>query len=246
MNLSIEARRFKEVREELGFTQSQFASELGIKSTTAEIERGRIRITGTVVVLLFEKYNINPLWLYGKSNKKQLNPKGTDVIPQMISVDNQGNENILLVNQKASAGYGSNLHDLEFYDELPAFTFPLPEYRNTTFRGFQISGDSMTPLVQANDWVLAQAVERIDEIKDGDICIIVEKDSLLLKQIYKKGRQFELVSLNPEYSSVFIESEAILELWKYHSKISTSTETYKDHTLDKMYKDIQIIKQRLE
>ena len=245
MDLSIEARRFKEIREELGITQSQFASELGIKSTTAEIERGRIRITGMVVVLLLEKYNINPLWLYGKSNKKLLNPKGADVIPQMVSVDNHGNENILLVNQKASAGYGSNIHDPEFYDQLPAFTFPLPEYRHTTFRGFQISGDSMTPLVENNDWVLAQAVERIEDIKDGETYIIVEKDSLRLKQIYKKGGQFELVSLNPEYAPITIEGENILELWKYHSKISTSTDIHKN-TLDKIYKDIQLIKQRLK
>ena len=245
MSLSIEAKRFKEIREALGLTQSQFAAELEIKSTTAEIERGRIRITGRVVVLLLEKYNINPLWLYGKSNKRDLNPRGAAVIPQMISVDNHGNENILLVNQKASAGYGSNLNDHKFYDELPAFTFPLPEYRNATFRGFQISGDSMLPLVQTKDWILAQAVNGIDDIKDGDICIVVEKDSLRLKQIYKKGTQLELVSLNPEYRPVTIDSETVLELWKYHSKISTSIEIDKQGTLDKIYRDIQFIKQHL-
>lgn len=246
MDLSIEAQRFKEIREELGFTQSQFAADLGIKSTTAEIERGRIRITGMVVMFLLEKYCINPLWLYGKSNKKILNPKGTDVIPQMISVDNQGNENILLVSQKASAGYGSNLHDVNFYNELPAFTFPLAEYRNATFRGFQIAGDSMMPLVYAKDWVIAEAIENVDHIKDGDVCIVVEKESLRLKQVYKRETEFELVSLNPEYPPVFVERESILELWKYHSKISTSKEIHQYNTLDKIYTDLQFIKDRLE
>lgn len=246
MDLSVEAKRFKVIREELGLTQSQFASDLGIKSTTAEIERGRIRITGVVVMQLLERYNINPLWLYGKSHKKYLNPKGADVIPQMISVDNHGNENILLVNQKASAGYGSNINDLDFYDGLPAFTFPLPEYRNATFRGFQISGDSMTPLVNDRDWVLATAVSEIDEVKDGDICIIVEKESLRLKQVYKKDSQIELISLNPDYIPVTIDHESILEIWKYHSKISSSTNTSNFNTLDKIYNDIQLIKQRLK
>ncbi len=246
MNLSIEAKRFKHIREELGLTQSQFAVELGVKSTTAEIERGRIRITGMVVVLLLEKYNINPLWLYGKSNKKLLNPNSIDVIPQMISVDNHGNENILLVNQKASAGYGSNLNDIEFYDELPAFTFPLPEYKHTTFRGFQISGDSMIPFVHENDWVLAKAIDRIEDVKDGDICIIVEKESLRLKQVYKKGMQLKLVSLNPEYAPIYIQSEEVLELWKYHSKISASLETDKINRLDEIYKDVQFIKEHLK
>lgn len=246
MDLSIEAQRFKEIREELGFTQSQFAADLGIKSTTAEIERGRIRITGMVVMSLLEKYSINPLWLYGNSNKKILNPKGTDVIPQMISVDNQGNENILLVSQKASAGYGSNLHDVNFYNELPAFTFPLAEYRNATFRGFQITGDSMIPLVYAKDWVIAEAIENVDHIKDGDVCIIVEKESLRLKQVYKRKTEFELISLNPEYPPVVVEHESILELWKYHSKISVSKEIHQYNTLDKIYTDLQFIKDRLE
>lgn len=245
MNLSTEAKRFKEVREELGLTQSQFASILGIKSTTAEIERGRIRITGMVVTLLLENYNINPLWLYGRSNKKLLDPKGTDVIPQMITVDNHGNENILLVSEKASAGYGSNLHDIDFYNELPSFTFPLAEYRNATFRGFQILGDSMLPLVYAKDWVIAEAVESIDHVKDGDICIIVEKESLRLKQIYKRESELELVSLNPEYASVFVDKQSILELWKYHSKLSQSKDMYQINKIDEIYRDIQLIKDRL-
>lgn len=246
MELSIQAKRFKQIREELGLTQSQFAADLGMKSTTAEIERGRIRITGMVVTALLEKYSINPLWLYGKSNRKILNPKGDDVIPQMISVDNHGNENILLVSQKASAGYGSNLHDSNYYKELPAFTFPLAEYRNSTFRGFQVSGDSMIPFVYSKDWVIAEAVEHIDHIKDGDVCIIVEKDSLRLKQVYKRETEFELVSLNPEYPPVFVDRESVLELWKFHSKISTSRNIHQYNTLDKIYSDLQFIKERLD
>ena len=47
--LPIEAKRFKKVREELKYTQHSFAELLKIGSTTADIERGKTKITGKVV-----------------------------------------------------------------------------------------------------------------------------------------------------------------------------------------------------
>lgn len=247
MELSIEAQRIKTIREDLKLTQSQFAEELGVKSTTAEMERGRTRITGEVVMQLLEKYQINPLWLYGKSEKKQLNPNHTDIIPKMISIDSQGNENILLVNAKASAGYGSNLGDEQYYEKLPTFNLPLPEYRNSSFRGFQIVGDSMLPLVQPKDWVLGEAVNSIDDVKNGDYCIIVESKSIRLKKVEKQEKGIQLISLNPEYPPTQVAYGKILEIWKYHSKISIGTSTIDSvYTLENLYKEVQEIKEKLK
>lgn len=245
MKLGIEAQRIKTIREELGLTQTQFAIELGIKSTTAEIERGRTRITGEVVMQLLERYKINPLWLYGKSEKKHLNPHQADVIPKMISINSEGKENIMLVSAKASAGYGSNIGDEQYYEKLPAFTFPLPEYRNSSFRGFQISGDSMIPLVQPKDWVLAEAINSIDELKNDGIYIIVEADSIRLKKIKQLENEISLISLNPDYAPVTIPVENVLEIWKYHSKISIGTPNI-PFTLENIYKEIQAIKESLK
>jgi transcriptional regulator with XRE-family HTH domain len=245
MKLAIEYQRIKEIRNELRLTQSQFGKILGI-STTADIERGKTRISGYFVMVLLRDYQINPLWLFGESKNKYLH-RGENILPKIISTNSEGIENILMVNAKASAGYGQNIGDTHYYKQLPAFDFPLPEYRHASFRGFQISGDSMTPLVKSNDWVLAKAISSFDEIENGKVYIIVERDSIRLKEVKKinNGNQLELISWNPEYPKVRVDVESILEMWSYHSKISFGTDELKGLTLEKVYNEIKELRDQL-
>lgn len=221
MSLPIEIRRFKQVRETLGMTQTTFAERLKIKNTTADIERGKVKISGHVIKELLLQFQINPLWLFGESHQKHLKMQSTDVAPKMITVDQNQQENILLVSARAAAGYADNIHDSNYYEELPAFSFPLPEYRNATFRGFQITGDSMMPAIQPDDWVLAKAVANMDEVKNGRIYIIVEPESLRIKKIQKTtADKISLVSLNPDYETVETDIANVQEIWEFHSKLS--------------------------
>ena len=64
---SFEAQRFKKVRESLNETQQSFAEKLRIKGSTADIERGKSKISGSVVAELLKQFKINPLWLFGQS-----------------------------------------------------------------------------------------------------------------------------------------------------------------------------------
>ncbi len=245
----ISVERFKEIREELGFTQAAFAAQLGIKSTTADIERARVKLSGRVVMELLRQYRINPLWLYGESTRKYLDPHHADVAPKMITVDNLGQENILLVHAKAAAGYADNLGDPEYYEQLPTFTFPLPEYRNATFRGFQVTGDSMSPSIQPAEWVLAKAVGQISEVRSGQIYVIVEAQSIRIKevQVSEDKKELTLVSLNPEYPPVKVVTEEVQEIWEYHSKVAIGLRT--DPTtqiLKNIYEEIAELRKRME
>lgn len=64
--------RFLQVRNENRYTQSEFAFIVGCGKTTADIERGKVRITGETVMELYKQFNINPMWLFGQSDKKQI------------------------------------------------------------------------------------------------------------------------------------------------------------------------------
>lgn len=240
--LPTEAKRLKSIREEFGETQAQFGLQLGI-TTTADIERGKTRITGQIIKELVKQYQINPLWLYGEAPNKYL-PK-PDVAPKMVSLNEEGAENIVMVSAKAAAGYGQNIGDVDFYQTLPVFTFPLPEFRNATFRGFQITGDSMVPLVQPTDWVIAKAVPGLNDIVNGQVYVVVEADSVRLKQIKinQAQTQLTLISLNLDYPPVEIDAENVLELWEYHSKITTKREA--GPGLEDIYKELREIKEQL-
>ena len=89
-SLPIEIVRFKKIREEKGYTQQAFAELLGIKSSTADIERGKTKITGQVVMKLLEEFGINPLWLFGKSFVQYVNLNQVDVSPKVVAVDANG------------------------------------------------------------------------------------------------------------------------------------------------------------
>ena len=221
--LSIGARRFKKVREEQKHTQKSFASILGIGTSTADIERGKTKISGKIVMELLQQFNINPLWLFGKSFVQYIDINGGDVGPKVVTVDKDGEDSIVLVNQRAAAGYPHNIQDLDWYQSLPVFNIPLPEYRNATYRGFQVEGDSMLPNIKPNDWVLGKAVPSISEASDSRIYIVVLKDSVLVKKLQKlvgSPDRVRLISLNEEYLPIDVDVRDIQELWMVNSKLT--------------------------
>ena len=222
MENELTIKRFIEIRRDLGYTQAEFASLLGIPNTTADIERGRTKLSGKVVVEMLKQFNVNPLWLFGDSNNQHLNYSGTSVIPKVVTVDSSDNDNMVLVNAKAAAGYPQNIQDTSWYKQLPAFDLPLPEFRNATYRGFQVEGDSMLPNLQPGEWLLAKAVEGLDDISRNKIYVVVLHDAVLVKKIEKLpgNSKMLLISLNEIYPPYEIESEQIQELWQVSSKIT--------------------------
>jgi|TARA_R110002020_G_scaffold475984_1_gene715619 SOS-response transcriptional repressor LexA len=221
--LSIEAKRFKKIREEQHHTQQSFAELLGIGATTADIERGKTKLSGKVVMELLRQFNVNPLWLFGQSYTQFVDITGGNVSPKVISINQDDQESILLVNQKAAAGYPHNIQDVSWYETLPAFNIPLPQYRNATYRGFQVEGDSMLPNIRPNEWVLGKAVPSIAEASDSKIYIVVLHDSVLVKKLQKVANapdKVRLVSLNPEYLPLEVEVKNIQELWMVNSKLT--------------------------
>lgn len=233
-NLPIEVRRFKKIREEHHYTQQSFAKLLGVNSSVADIERGKSKLSGAVVMELLQHLGVNPLWLYGKSITKYVNLDQNDVSPKVVTVDINNNDSILLVNQKAAAGYPQNVQDVEWVGSLPAFHIPLPEYRNATYRGFQVEGDSMLPNIRPNEWVLGKAVSNFSEASDSKIYIVVLHDSVLVKKLQKipnVPQKVRLISLNTEYLPIEVSVKDIQELWQVNSKLTFGIEEPSDSNL---------------
>lgn len=226
MQIDEEFKRFKQIREELNLTQSAFADELGISATTADIERGRTRIPGQVVKELLRKYNINPLWLFGDSKQKYLQADKLLMSPKVVTVDSAGKENIVLVSAKAAAGYPNNIGDAQWFETLPAFSIPLPEYRNATFRGFQVEGDSMLPVLHSGEWIVGKALDDWESINPKQIYVVVTVDSILVKKIQQESEStfINLISSNPEYSPIRIDRSEIKEIWIVNSKLTFDLE----------------------
>ena len=236
---TIDIKRFKEIREENNFTQSEFAQLLGINKSTADIERGRTKLSGKVVAELLRQFGINPLWLFGESNQKFLQLTKGDVSPKVVSLNSAENENIILVNVKAAAGYPHNVQDVEWYQQLPAFDLPLPEYRNATYRGFQIEGDSMLPNFRPGEWVLGKAVPTIEDANNNKVYVVVLYDSVLVKKLQKlpDPSKILLISLNEEYLPIEVNINEIQELWQVNSKLTFNLDAPSESSLLKQLQD---------
>ena len=249
MENELTLKRFTDVRRDLGYTQAEFAELLGVKNTTADIERGRTKLSGKVVSELLKQFKINPLWLFGESDNQYLETSQTSVIPKVVTVDSADRDNMVLVNAKAAAGYPQNISDTSWYQQLPAFDLPIPEFRNATYRGFQVEGDSMLPNLRPGEWVLARAIEHIDHVSANKMYVVVLQDSVMVKKIEKRpnSNNITLVSLNESYPPYDIKPFLIQEIWEVSSKITFNVDATTDNGLLKQLQEsMQELKDQLQ
>jgi len=228
-------KRLQIIREALGYEVTAFASKLEYPLYKS-IELGEKEIPGILVMKLMEVFSINPLWLYGKSNKRFVDIS-SNTAPKfiMLNEDNE-EEGILMVNQKASAGYSQNIHEEEWYKELPTMRVPLPNYRNATYRGFQVQGDSMIPNIYPGDWVIGKSVPNIGDLHYGRIHIVVLKDAVVVKQVLlneNRPNTILLRSTNPEYKDLEVQISDVQELWEMSSKLTFAVGVSKENALRK-------------
>jgi len=249
MENELTLKRFTDIRRELGYTQAEFAALLGVSSTTADIERGRTKLSGKVVSELLKQFKINPLWLFGESEQQYLETSNTSVIPKVVTVDSSENENMVLVNAKAAAGYPQNISDTSWYKQLPAFDLPIPEFRNATYRGFQVEGDSMLPNLHPGEWVLARAIEHIDHVSANKMYVVVLQDSIMVKKVEKRpnSNNITLISLNETYPPYDIKPFQIQEIWEVSSKITFNVDATTDSgLLRQLQESMQELKNQLQ
>lgn len=252
--MSIVSNNIKALRKQLGFTQEQFAERIGIKrSLLGAYEEGRAdprlnnlqnmaKEFGVSVDLLISKDVSNmtrqELQRLVEEQSKAL-PPDEKLKVLSITVDQQDRENIELVPQKAAAGYLNGYADPEYLEELPRFQLPmLPG--NGTYRAFEITGDSMLPLLSGTV-VIGQYVESYKDIRNGKTYVLVtSKEGVVYKRAFnyveENGKLF-LVSDNKTFSPFEVAIEDVLEIWEAKAFISLQfpdPETKVDMTMDKL------------
>jgi transcriptional regulator with XRE-family HTH domain len=208
--MSIISSNIKFLRKKKGLTQQNFADQVGIKRSLVgayEEERAEPKYD-------FIKETINEKWVSPA-------PKGNLRILS-ISVDKEDNENIEMVPLKASAGYLNGYADVEYVAKLPKLYLPM--FKQGTYRGFEINGDSMLPLVSGTV-IIGEYVENWSDVKGGDTYVVISKsDGVVYKRIggkFKENKKLKLISDNPVYEPYEINAEDVLEIWKAKAYIST-------------------------
>lgn len=215
----------KYLRNKRQISQQQLADQLGIaRSSLAEYERGKTEPNLDTLIKISKAFNITLDALITQNIQHQdyeiLKTQSLKVLA--ITVDQHNRENIELVDTKAEAGYLENAHDPEYIRELPKIFFPkLPE---GTYRGFEIRGDSMWPMMPGT-LVICRYVESIQEVKNNKTYVIVtQREGLVYKRVLPDYQKKILIlqSDNPLYIPYEVKWEDIKEIWEYHAHLAFS------------------------
>ncbi|MEI6310724.1 MAG: LexA family transcriptional regulator [Bacteroidota bacterium] len=208
----------KFLRKSKEWTQEEFADKLKIKrSLLGAYEEGRAKPNYEVLVHIAKLFEVSLENLITKNLEKHKAPKKaiSNMKVLSITVDKEGNENIEIVPVKAAAGYLNGYADPEYLQELKRFS--LPFLSKSTYRAFEIKGDSMSPL-PSGSIVVGEYVEHISDIKDGQTYVLVSKnEGIVYKRIFNKVEENETLILrsdNLSYEPYTIKADEVLEIWK--------------------------------
>jgi transcriptional regulator with XRE-family HTH domain len=117
---------------------------------------------------------------------------------------------------KAAAGYASGYGDQEFIEELNTFTLPM--LGPGRFRAFEISGESMLPVVPGSVVVAHRMEGGWAEIHSNQAYVVLTReDGIVFKRVLKNNRnkgKLTLVSDNPQFEPYSVSVKDVLELWE--------------------------------
>ncbi|GLR19716.1 XRE family transcriptional regulator [Portibacter lacus] len=221
------AENLKYLRKKKKLSQQELADTLEIPRTTlGDYERGKTEpnIDTLIRFSSFYETNLDRLLTSNLGLQDYEIIKNQNFRVLAISVDQNNNGNIELVDTKAEAGYLESFSDPEYIKDLPKIQFPnIPD---GTFRGFEIEGESMLPM-EPGSIVVCSYVENLSQIKDDRTYIIVGKnEGLVYKRVIRNEgrRSLILMSDNPLYAPYEINYEDVAEIWQYYAHLSFSDE----------------------
>lgn len=166
------------------------------------------------------------------SEKGSMSPSKVDLkmMPKVVTVDTEGNENIPLVRSKVAAGYVGGLTEPEFVGNLPAYR--LPGLNNATYRMFEVTGNSMLPTLHALDIVIGEFVEDYRDIRNDRVYVIITYEDLVVKRCIRYEDKIIAKSDNKNqgYEDIVFDLQDVREVWyvkrRLTGQLSGQTDIY--------------------
>lgn len=232
----------KFLRKHNGMSQQALADALDIPRTTlGDYERSHTEPNLQMLQKLGKLFDVSIDQLIKiKLNKSNVDiSKTNDLKVLAITVNEENNSNIELVETKAAAGYLDGFSDPEYIKELPKISFP--NVPSGTYRGFEIRGDSMLPMEEGSV-IICSFVERLSDIKNDKTYVIVSKENGV---VYKRAtnlpneKSLMLKSDNENYRPYKLGYNEVTEVWQYYAHLSfnDSFSTF-NHLLDEKLSEI--------
>jgi phage repressor protein C with HTH and peptisase S24 domain len=180
-----------------------------------EILNGKRNVTLELTTKICEIYKANPSFLMLGQH------------PLFINPEEEVKDNITHVSVKAQAGYGGQLDNPNFEQQLHKFHLPGNHFHSGEYRCFEIEGDSMHPTYQSGDEVVCSYVPNVyfeQLLKNMQTYIVITEHDVLLKRIInniKNNKSITLISDNDSYAEKTVSIKEIKEIWKVNGMITS-------------------------
>jgi len=207
--------------------KSDIAKKLGTYNHVINsILKGQRNITVDQLNKLFETYGINANYLFKQSDQMFLHgiPNAAELPARSIDGLNfAGRQNIVLVPDKAMAGYATAHQNREFMESLQRFSIPKLE---GNLIAFEINGDSMMPTITNGDMVVCEAIERGTPLRDNQVYVIVT-EVVVAKRIQqvRTGSQLSALRLISDNSDVYkpynIDLEEVQQILRVKCRLTS-------------------------
>jgi transcriptional regulator with XRE-family HTH domain len=213
----------KYLRKKHNLSQQAFAEILDIPRTTLgdyEREKTEPNIPMLLKMAAYFTINVDNLLVENLQLENYKIAESPDLKVLAISVDNNNEGNIELVDTKAEAGYLDSYQNPEYIKELPKFA--VPNIPSGTYRAFEIQGDSMLP-IQSGSIIIASYIEQLQNIKNNKTYIVISKrDGLVYKRVLLNSDENKLVlkSDNDLFIPYELEFSEVDEIWQYYAHLT--------------------------
>ena len=261
-------KNIKLLRNRKGRTQDDVAFTLNMKRSTLSGYENEIAKPGVDVLVAFSNYFNIAIDTLIKVNLSELSEshlsqiergydvyvKGSNLRVLTTTVNQENEENIELISEKAKAGYKSGFADPEYIRVLPTFQMPFLS-KQKKYRTFQISGDSMLPIPDGS-WVTGEFVLDWTSARNQHPYIILTlDDGIVFKVVENKINNYQkltLHSLNSFYEPYDIHISEVKEIWKFVNYISSEMPEANQEkqdlidTVKQLKKEVRAIQTKLE
>lgn len=221
--MSIFSENIRLLRGKSGKTQRELSEQIQITTSRySSYENGKSKPPVDVLIRISRIFHVSiDLLLSVDLIKHSLEdmlklPDNRIVLP--VVVDQDGNESIEIVPQKASMGYLAGYSDPEYIESLQRIS--LPFLKNGKFRAFPADGDSMPPFKDGS-FIIGKYMEGLNDLKSGNTYIFITlNDGITYKRLKSKNKTSVTVSAdNTFYEPYEIPFGEIVEVWQYATGI---------------------------
>lgn len=207
----------------------QFALSVDyLPQSYSEIVRGRREVTLELLYTSIEKYKINPLYIYtGNGPLFMTEQTSSDLRVLTVVTNTKESERIVWVPVMAQMNYAAEINNPSFIQTLATFSLPEQRFKGSTFRAFEMNGDSMNPTIKEGEKVIGGFVEPTawsTAIQENFVYIVVLRSQIVIRRarlVQLDGiTGLELFCDNAFYPVKQVMFSEISELWFVQATIA--------------------------